>query len=74
MSYWDNEEYNGHYVPWLDGGKSYILSKKAMNYINNEYNFTNLDSLYQNEIYEDLMVAKILYKYNIIPSKLNYGI
>uniref|UniRef100_A0A6C0BA71 Glycosyltransferase n=1 Tax=viral metagenome TaxID=1070528 RepID=A0A6C0BA71_9ZZZZ len=73
-SYWHNEEYNGYYVPWLDGGKSYIISKKAMNYINNEYNFTNLDSLYQNEIYEDLMIAKILYKYNIFPSELNYGI
>lgn len=74
FSYWDNTRYIGSFVSWLNGGRSYILSKKAMAYINQEYNFTNLDLLYKNEIYEDLMIAKILHKYNIFPRELNYGI
>lgn len=73
-SYWHNLEYKGTYSPWLNGGKTYILSRNAMKCINKEYNFTNLDILYKNEIYEDLMIGKILYKYNIHPKLLKYNI
>lgn len=73
-SHWHNLEYKGSYSPWLNGGKTYILSRTAMMCINSVYNFTNLDILYKNEIYEDLMVGKILYRFNIHPKELNYNI
>tara|TARA_B110001450_G_scaffold199823_1_gene188664 strand:- start:238 stop:717 length:480 start_codon:yes stop_codon:yes gene_type:complete len=32
-SIWNNKKYEGKYVPWLDGGCGYILSRNAMNII-----------------------------------------
>lgn len=71
---WDNYPYKGSYVPWLNGGKSYILSRLAMTIINEEYNFSNLNILYKKEIYEDLMIAKCLFKNGIYPKQLDYKI
>lgn len=71
-SYWDNKIYSGNYVPWCDGGSSYIVTRHAINFILKEYNITNLDILYKNEIYEDLCIAKCLYKHNIYPKKVSY--
>jgi len=73
-SEWHNKPYNGVFVPWLNGGKSYILSRKAMQCINKEYNSKNLDLLYKNEIYEDLMISKLLYRYEIYPTEILYNI
>lgn len=73
-SRWYNLPYIGKYVPWLNGGRTYILNRKAMKCINGEYNSTDIDILYKNEIYEDLMISKILNKYNIFPHELNYNI
>jgi hypothetical protein len=73
-SEWDNRPYRGRFVRWLNGGKTYILSRTAMKCINCEYNFSNLDILYKKEIYEDLMVGKCLYKHKILPVQLNYNI
>ena len=67
-SIWHNKQYKGPSVPLLDGGATYILSKKAMLYI-----YENKME-YMNHIMEDLMVALILHKYNIRPFQLNYGI
>ena len=61
-SKWYNKEYDGEYVPWIDGGCGYILSKISIHLIANED-----ESYIQNHIYEDLMVAILLKKYNIIP-------
>jgi hypothetical protein len=73
-SEWDNKLYEGEFVPWLNGGQTYILSRTAMMLINLEYNSSNLDVLYENEIYEDLMIAKCLHKYKIKPVELLYDI
>jgi hypothetical protein len=73
-SEWDNNPYLGAYVNWFNGGKSYILSRHAMSCINSKYNPSNLDVLYKKEIYEDLMIAKCLYKSNIQPYHLDYRI
>jgi len=73
-SRWYNLPYSGKYIPWLNGGRTYILSKKAMKCINKEYNSKDVDLLYNNEIYEDLMISKILHKHNIFPHELNYNI
>jgi hypothetical protein len=73
-SEWDNNPYRGKFVYWLNGGKTYILSRTAMKCINYEYNCSNLDNLYRREIYEDLMVAKCLFKHKIFPVQFNYNI
>ena len=73
-SKWYRKPYEGEFVDWLDGGCSYILSRKSMDYINNIYNIKNLNKLRKNEIFEDLMVAKILKKYGIIPHKIFYNV
>ena len=73
-SYWDNKVYEGNYVPWLDGGMIYILSRKAMININNVYNSSNIELLRKTEIYEDVMIAKVLLLSHISPIQVNLGI
>jgi hypothetical protein len=73
-SYWYNRNYAGGYLPWLDGGCSYILSRDAMNCIWSWYNSSNLDELRKREIFEDVMMGKILYHHNIFPKQKTYGI
>ena len=67
-SIWYNKLYGGNYVPWIDGGCGYILSRKAMNIISN----TNISEfeIHKNFIYEDLMISLILHKNNIYPSQI----
>ena len=55
--------YNGIYVPWCLGGFGYILSRKNMELLKD-------DTTYENEIYEDLYIAKILNKNKIYPKNL----
>ena len=73
-SEWDNRRYKGIFVPWLNGGKTYILSKKAMKCVNSIFNISNLNVLYKIDIYEDLMIAKCLFVHGIRPFELNYQI
>lgn len=73
-SYWANKPYEGKSKPWLDGGNSYILTRKAMIYINHCYNSRNIEKLRKKEIYEDLMIAKVLHKFKIYPKCINYNI
>lgn len=68
-SHWKNKKYKGKYTTWADGGKGYILSFNAMKCINSVYNFTNIDTVKDYHIYEDLMIALILKKFNITPLK-----
>ena len=72
--FWYNKYYSGGYLPWLDGGCSYILSKEAMQCISSWYNSSNVEELRQVEIFEDVMMAKILYHHNIFPKRINYNI
>jgi hypothetical protein len=71
-SYWDSRPYNGPYTDWADGGCTYILSRKALEIIHSKYNSSQLTKLRQNEIYEDLMIAKLLLP--IVPKKVSYNI
>lgn len=68
-SIWHNTKYTGEYNPWLSGGASYILSRRAMEYV-----CKNKSEMYKYGAYEDLMVGNILCKNKIFPYKLNYGI
>ena len=63
-SYYSTNFYKGSFVPWCRGGNGYILSRYAINLIKNDEN-------YYREIYEDLYIAKLLYKYKIFPKNLN---
>ena len=46
-SYWDEREYYGDYVNWLDGGSTYILSRRAMISINKTYKMEDSEGVSQ---------------------------
>ena len=73
-SYWHNRCANVSNISYFDGGCSYILSRKAMKIINKVYNDSNIDNLRHEEIYEDLMIGRILMRNNVRFKELNYGI
>lgn len=68
-SYWEKRMYKGIYTTWADGGGGYILSRKAMEKIMTIYNFTNLDIIGKEHIFEDLMIALILNHFHIKPKQ-----
>lgn len=72
-SYWYNREASVPNIQYLDGGCIYILSRRAMEIINKKYNPSNIDTIRVNEIYEDVMVAKILNEHGIQPYQMNLG-
>jgi len=72
-SRWHDNLYKGTFVPWFNGGKSYILSRNAMECINTIYNGANIEVLRRYEIYEDLMIAKLLHKFSIFPVQVQYN-
>lgn len=63
-SKFNNIKYTGKYVPFCAGGYGYIVSIKLLEFIVK-------DEDYKNEIFEDLYIAKILYKYNTYPKDIN---
>ena len=68
-STWNNKVFTIKNVPFCGGGETYILSRKSLKYLNiNLHEHTNFGS------YEDQMMAYILFKYNIHPLKVDYGI
>jgi len=62
--YYNTKEYEGIYVPWCLGGYGYIISRYAINLIQN-------DTKYFEHIYEDLYIAIILLENNISPVNIN---
>jgi hypothetical protein len=64
-SIWYNKKYEGPFVPWIDGGCGYILSRKSLELISKE----NINEI-KNHIYEDTMIALFLFKNNIFPKKI----
>jgi len=73
-SFWNNRKLEDSSRPFCSGNATYILSKKAMMCVNNNFNINNLDFLRKTYVLEDTMMANILYTENIKPFKLNYGI
>ena len=67
---WNTQPYMGPSTNYLDGGSSYILTRRAMEYIILEYNFNNIETLQKEHIWEDLMIALTLKKYNIFPKQI----
>jgi hypothetical protein len=73
-SYWHNKTANVSDIRYFDGGCSYILNRKSMKIINKVYNDSNIDQLRNDEIYEDVMIGRILGRNNALYKQLNYGI
>ena len=73
-SYWHNRCANVSDITYFDGGCSYILNREAMKIINKVYNNSNIDNLRRDEIYEDVMIGRILTKNNVKLKELNYDI
>ena len=63
-SFLNTTEYRGPYVPWCKGGCGYIVSINSLKILSNDTN-------YNNEIYEDLYVAKILREKQIEPTDIS---
>jgi hypothetical protein len=74
LSYWYNRLADITNVTYFDGGCSYILSRKAMEIINQTYNSSNIQKLRINEIYEDLMIGRIMQNNNIEAYEMDYGL
>ena len=64
-SRWENRVYPGPYVPWIDGGCGYILSRKAMQIIARE----DAEVIKRDHIFEDVMVALLLKRDGILPQR-----
>lgn len=73
-SHWHNKLYEGEFTDWADGGCSYILSRKALEIVNGSYNTRHLEHVSRTEIYEDVMISKLLARANVFPVLFNYGI
>jgi hypothetical protein len=69
-SSWEKQLYKGIYTSWADGGQGYILRRDAMEKIASVYNFSNINDVGKYHIYEDLMIALILNKFKIKPTKM----
>ena len=64
-SHWNHTPYQGVYVPWCLGGCGYIVSKHVIQLLGKiplEHS--------KKDIYEDLMVAKWLFFYSILPKDI----
>jgi len=67
-SVWYNKPYIKDFTPFCGGGQTYILSRKAM-----EYLVLHLNEYIQ-YIFEDAMIGLLLRKHNVRPHQLDYGI
>jgi hypothetical protein len=65
---WYNKPYNGSFMPYIDGGRTYFLSSKSVNYFRD---ISNASQIREEDIFEDLAVGKFLFKGNILPVEIN---
>ena len=76
-SHWHERPYVGPYLPWADGAASYVLSARSMDVLIAAFPVVDaphmLTILRKTEIYEDIMVAKILHSAEIEPREQDYG-
>lgn len=65
------------YLPWADGAASYVLSARSMDTLIDAFPVVDLPHilrvLRRTEIYEDIMVGKVLYSADIEPREQDFG-
>ena len=64
-SYWYNKTYNGPWSKWCPGGSGYILSRQSLKIIDKHFNNKNIKYIYNNYIYEDVLIGYLISKYNL---------
>lgn len=73
-SYWYNRPYTGPYTPWVNGGRGYILSRGAIEAICTAIPRDAIQAQTRVDIYEDLMIGKLLWAAGFRPIKRDLGI
>jgi hypothetical protein len=71
---WFKSAYKGPFVAWCDGNRGYLLSRRAITHIDETVMSATLPLVKMHEIYEDLMVAKMLHGFEIYPKKRDLGL
>jgi hypothetical protein len=71
---WFKSAYKGPFVAWCDGNTGYLLSRRAVTHIDETVMTATLPLVRMHEIYEDLMVAKMLHGVEIYPKKRALGV
>jgi hypothetical protein len=71
---WFKTAYEGPFVAWCDGSRGYLLSRLALRHIDETVMSATLPLVKMHEIYEDLMVAKMLHGYEIYPKRRELGV
>lgn len=66
---WNERRYPGAYTPWVDGGCGYVLSRTAMQMVAQAAPKTN-EAVGTEHIYEDVMVALLLKKFEVSPTQI----
>jgi hypothetical protein len=70
---WKNRLYvSKQETKYCSGGKSYILSRKAMDYVLARWNPANTEQLYEEEIFEDVMMGRVLTAAGVVPARCHY--
>lgn len=72
--YWYNRPFTDSWYPYHHGGDGYILSHKAVSTICNEVPIGHISEYYYKELYEDMMVGRLLARVNIHPTVCPLGI
>lgn len=57
---------------YCGGGKSYILSRTAMDHVLTRWNPSNTEQLYEEEIFEDVMMGRALTAAGVVPTRRFY--
>ena len=72
--FWNNRPFQGPVESFISGDSTYILSRYAMECINDTYNVRNLTFVRYMYVLEDVMIGIILKAHGIRPHEMNYGI
>jgi len=65
---WYEKPYDGTFTPYADGGSTYFLSSKSINFFANIYDASQIR---EQDIFEDLAIGKYLERCGILPVQIN---
>jgi hypothetical protein len=71
---WAKQPYKGPMVAWCSGAHGYVLSRRAATIVNETALSVTIPLIRSHEIYDDLMVAKMLHGLAISPKKREIGV